>query len=117
MDLEQFRREAHAMVDWMADYLRDVETRPIVPATTPGQVRAALPAAPPEAAEPFERIRADVDTIIMPGLTHWAHPAFKSCDLHGRMGSCARTLFAHVRGARARIQSRKVFVQRARRTL
>jgi aromatic-L-amino-acid decarboxylase len=76
VDLDEFRREAHAMVDWMADYLRDVETRPIVPATTPGQVRAALPTAPPEAAEPFERIRADVDTIIMPGLTHWAHPGF-----------------------------------------
>jgi len=73
---ETFRREAHAMVDWMADYLAEVERRPIVPATKPGEIRAQLPAAPPDGPEPFERIRADVDRMVMPGLTHWAHPGF-----------------------------------------
>lgn len=76
MDLEQFRREAHRLVDWMADYLRDVGSERVVPPTEPGQVRAALPSAPPEVGEPFERIRADFDRLIYPGLTHWAHPGF-----------------------------------------
>ncbi|HEY9519672.1 MAG TPA: pyridoxal-dependent decarboxylase, partial [Gemmatimonadales bacterium] len=42
----------------------------------PGAVRAALPAAPPLSGEPFERIMADFERIIVPGLTHWGHPGF-----------------------------------------
>jgi aromatic-L-amino-acid decarboxylase len=76
LDPEQFRRQAHEIVDWMADYLRDVGGRPVQPASEPGAVRAALPAAPPLAGEPFERIMADFERIIVPGLTHWGHPGF-----------------------------------------
>ena len=76
LDPEQFRRQAHEIVDWMADYLRDVGTRPVQPTAEPGAVRAALPASPPLAAEPFERIMADFERIIVPGLTHWGHPGF-----------------------------------------
>ena len=32
MDSDEFRRHAHAIADWVADYLRDVAQRPIVPA-------------------------------------------------------------------------------------
>jgi aromatic-L-amino-acid decarboxylase len=76
MDSEGFRREAHAMVDWMADYLRDVAKESILPAVQPGDVRAALPTEPPAAGESFATIRADFDRIIFPGLTHWNHPGF-----------------------------------------
>ncbi len=76
MDLEQFRREAHGVVDWMADYLRDVERERIVPSTEPGQVRSGLPATPPEEGQSFAEIRADFDRLIYPALTHWAHPGF-----------------------------------------
>lgn len=76
MDHEEFRRAAHQAADWMADYLRDVGERRVVADVRPGQVKAALPAAPPVAGEPFETIRADLDRIIMPGMTHWGHPGF-----------------------------------------
>ena len=76
LDPEQFRRQAHEIVDWMADYLRDVGSRPVQPSAEPGAVRAALPAAAPESGEPFERIMADFERIIVPGLTHWGHPGF-----------------------------------------
>lgn len=76
MNAEEFRREAHRMADWMADYLRDVGTLPVAPTVEPGAVRAALPGAPPAAGEPFDVIRADVERIVMPALTHWAHPGF-----------------------------------------
>jgi len=76
LDTEQFRRQAHEIVDWMADYLRDVGSRPVQPTAEPGAVRAALPAAPPLAGEPFEQIMADFERIIVPGLTHWGHPGF-----------------------------------------
>ena len=76
LDPEQFRRQAHEIVDWMADYLRDVGSRPVQPSAEPGAVRAALPAAPPPSGESFERIMADFERIIVPGLTHWGHPGF-----------------------------------------
>jgi aromatic-L-amino-acid decarboxylase len=76
MDLDRFRHEAHAVVDWMADYLQAVGRERIVPEVEPGRIRAALPSEPPTIGEPFERIRADFDRLIYPGLTHWAHPGF-----------------------------------------
>jgi aromatic-L-amino-acid/L-tryptophan decarboxylase len=39
-------------------------------------VRALLPENAPEQGEPFERIIADLDDIIMPGITHWQSPNF-----------------------------------------
>ena len=76
LDPEQFRRQAHEIVDWMADYLRDVSQRPVQPSAPPGAVRAALPAEPPAAPESFETILGDFERIIVPGLTHWGHPGF-----------------------------------------
>ena len=42
----------------------------------PGQIRAALPAAPPETAEPFAAVLRDLDAVLMPGVTHWQSPRF-----------------------------------------
>src|SRR5207248_1588169 len=46
------------------------------PDSKPGAIRAALPAQPPEQGEPFEKILADVDRVILPGMVHWSHPMF-----------------------------------------
>ena len=76
MDSEEFRRHGHALVDWIATYLDDLERRPVTSAVTPGQVRAQLPATPPDEAESFGAVLADLDRVIVPGLTHWQHPSF-----------------------------------------
>jgi aromatic-L-amino-acid decarboxylase len=76
MDSEQFRREAHAAVDWMADYLRDVEKLRVTPEVQPGDIKRCLPSSPPEEPEPFERIFRDFERVIVPGMTHWNHPGF-----------------------------------------
>ena len=73
---EEFRALAHEVVDWMADYLAGVGDLPVFPNLEPGDVRAALPAEPPEAGEPLERVLADFRDIVVPGLTHWNHPGF-----------------------------------------
>ena len=52
MDINEFRRTGHELVDWMADYLRDVERLPVTPDVKPGDIRRALPASPPEPASP-----------------------------------------------------------------
>ncbi len=76
MTPEEFRAHAHAAVDWMADYFAGVGGRPIVPAVRPGELRSNLPARAPEAGEPFERIAADFERLIVPGMTHWNHPGW-----------------------------------------
>lgn len=76
MTPEEFRAHAHQLVDWMADYLRDVDALPVTPPVQPGQIRAALPAAAPQAGESIEAITADFRRLIVPGMTHWSHPGF-----------------------------------------
>ncbi|MGB6984672.1 MAG: pyridoxal-dependent decarboxylase [Candidatus Aquilonibacter sp.] len=61
---------------WIEDYLSEPGRYPVLPAMAPGEVAAALPEAAPEEGEPFERIMADFEQIIVPGITHWNHPRF-----------------------------------------
>src|ERR1043166_6146967 len=76
MTSEEFRRWGHAVVDWIAEYQKRVEQLPVLAKVEPGQIRASLPPAPPQQGEPFEAILADVDQVILPGLTHWQSPNF-----------------------------------------
>src|SRR6266852_5147662 len=76
MSPEEFRRQGHAVVDWIADYYSRVESFPVLARVQPGEIRAQLPRHPPQQGEPFERVFADVDRIILPGITHWQSPNF-----------------------------------------
>lgn len=76
MDTLEFRRRGHQLIDWIADYRESLEARPVMARTAPGDIRARLPASPPASAEPFEAILEDLDSIVLPGLSHWQHPAF-----------------------------------------
>jgi aromatic-L-amino-acid decarboxylase len=72
----EFRRLGHQVVDWVADYRERAATLPVMSRMTPGQIKAQLPAAPPQAAEGFEAVLRDLDQVILPGLSHWQHPRF-----------------------------------------
>ncbi len=76
LNSEEFRRYGHKAVDWAADYLSNVGDRPVLSRVEPGQVSASLPVSPPALPESMDRILADFDSTIMPGITHWNHPAF-----------------------------------------
>lgn len=76
MTNEEFRRHAHAFVDWMADYLTEVERYPVRSQVKPGDIAARLDASPPEAGEAIDTIFADFKSILLPGVTHWQHPSF-----------------------------------------
>src|SRR5215470_3709782 len=76
MPAEEFRKYGHQVVDWIADYLATPDRYPVLSRVTPGQITAELPKAPPSAGEDFKKILADLDDIIVPGITHWNHPAF-----------------------------------------
>ncbi|MGH9480476.1 MAG: pyridoxal-dependent decarboxylase [Terriglobales bacterium] len=76
MDEQEFRRCGHALIDWIADYRVRVETLPVLAQVRPGEVRAALPAAAPASGEGFGAILADVERVLLPGITHWQSPNF-----------------------------------------
>jgi aromatic-L-amino-acid decarboxylase len=76
MDPEEFRAYAHQVVDWIADYLTNVESYPVFAQTAPGDICRALPAHPPAEPESMESILADFERVIMPGITHWNAPGF-----------------------------------------
>jgi len=71
-----FREDGYAAVDWAADYLERVRELPVLAQVKPGELRARLPASPPEEGEPFEAVLRDLDELLLPAVTHWQHPRF-----------------------------------------
>jgi aromatic-L-amino-acid/L-tryptophan decarboxylase len=76
MSPEEFRRQGHAVVDWIADYYSRIETFPVLSRVKPGEIRARLPQHPPQQGEPFDQILGDLERLILPGITHWQSPNF-----------------------------------------
>ncbi len=76
MSPEEFRRNGHAVVDWIADYYSRIESFPVLSRVKPGEVRAQLPTQAPQKGETFGKIMSDLERIILPGITHWQSPNF-----------------------------------------
>ncbi|MFL6120862.1 aminotransferase class V-fold PLP-dependent enzyme [Actinophytocola sp.] len=76
MTPDEFRTHGYQLIDWITDYLEHVETQRVSADVQPGDVRALLPEHPPRETEPFDAVLADLDRIVVPGLTHWQHPSF-----------------------------------------
>jgi aromatic-L-amino-acid decarboxylase len=76
MTPDEFRRHGHTLIDWLAHYYEHIEDYPTLSKVSPGDIRRALPADAPEFPEPFADVIADLDRVIMPGVTHWNHPGF-----------------------------------------
>ncbi len=76
MNGDDFRHWAHKASDWSADYLADLGERRVRAQTKPGDIFRQIPASPPAAGEAMGDIFADLDRVIMPGITHWQHPRF-----------------------------------------
>ncbi|KAG6657894.1 tryptophan decarboxylase TDC2-like [Carya illinoinensis] len=76
LDPEDFRNQAHKVVDFIADYYKQVETYPVLTQVQPDYLRARLPQTAPYLPEPLETILSDVTKDIIPGMTHWLSPNF-----------------------------------------
>jgi glutamate/tyrosine decarboxylase-like PLP-dependent enzyme len=76
MTPDEFRRHGREVVEWVARYMERVGDLPIVPDVRPGEVRASMPDAAPEAPEPFSALLADLDDVVLPGITHWQSPGW-----------------------------------------
>jgi len=76
MHPEEFRRLAHDTADWMTDYLATLDQTPVFTNPRVGALTEALPSEAPEHGESMDEVLADFRDLVVPGLTHWNHPAF-----------------------------------------
>ncbi|GAA6072829.1 aromatic-L-amino-acid decarboxylase [Tachysurus ichikawai] len=76
MDIAEFRRRGKEMVDYIADYLENIEKRNVYPDVEPGYLRSLLPEVAPDEPETYEDVVKDIERVIMPGVTHWHSPYF-----------------------------------------
>ena len=76
MPAEEFQTAGHAMVDWIARYLRESRRYPVLSRVAPGEITAQLPGTAPEDGASMAEIFADFERVLMPGMTHWNSPGF-----------------------------------------
>src|SRR6516165_7548675 len=76
MGPEEFRAAGHELIDWIADYRARVPQLPVQARVGPGEVAGQLPNGAPEEAEPFSRVLADLDGVVVPGVTQVQHPRY-----------------------------------------
>jgi aromatic-L-amino-acid decarboxylase len=74
MSPDEFRKNGHAVVEWVASYLERVDEFPVFSTVQPGDIARMLPDHAPEEPEAFDRLLADLDDVVVPGLTHWQSP-------------------------------------------
>ena len=74
MTPDEFREHGYAVVDWLAGYLENVEEYPVLPEVEPGDIAALMPDTAPDDPEPFGSLLADLDRVVMPGISHWQSP-------------------------------------------
>ncbi len=76
MTPEELRRNGYAAVDWLARYWEGIERHRVTPALAPGEIARRLTGGPTAHGEDMAAILADLDAVVLPGTTHWQHPAF-----------------------------------------
>jgi aromatic-L-amino-acid decarboxylase len=76
MGPEEFRAAGHELIDWIADYRARIPELPVQAQVGPGEVAGKLPDRAPDEAEPFGRVLADLDDVVVPGVTQVQHPRY-----------------------------------------
>ena len=96
MTPEEFRKHGYQLIDWLADYHAGLPSRPVMAQVEPGEIKRALPPEPPVEGEGMQAVLADLEDILLPGLTLWQHPRFfgyfpANALLSGVLGDLAST--------------------------
>ncbi len=76
MPVDEFKKLGHQLVNWVADYIDGIETRPVLPDVVYGDIKKKLEDQPPFKSDKLKNIISDIDEKIIPGITHWNHPDF-----------------------------------------
>ena len=73
---DALRSYLHRVADWVADYRETLGARTIASPVQPGEIATYCSSEPPNEPAPLDEILAELDTVVMPGIVHWGHPAF-----------------------------------------
>src|SRR5437867_10740734 len=73
---DDFRAAGHRLVDWVADYLERVDDYSVLSRAKPGEIAAQFAPVASSDSRPYDALIEDFESKIMPGITHWNHPAF-----------------------------------------
>ncbi|KAM7206879.1 aromatic-L-amino-acid decarboxylase [Naviculisporaceae sp. PSN 640] len=76
MDSKDFREAALSSIDEIINYYDNISTRDVVSKVEPGYLRKLLPTEAPTTGESWPEIQKDIESKILPGITHWQHPNF-----------------------------------------
>lgn len=76
MDMQQYRKYGKELIDYICNYYETIEKRRVTSPVEPGYLKPLLPKEAPKQGEDWPAILNDVETKIMPGITHWMHPGF-----------------------------------------
>lgn len=76
MPTGEFRKYGHHLIDWIADYIDRMDDIPVLPDVKPGDIAGSLPNSAPDLPDSMDDMLADIDKVVMPGMTHWNHPEF-----------------------------------------
>jgi aromatic-L-amino-acid decarboxylase len=73
---DDFRAAGHRIIDWVADYLDGVDGYDVLSRVKPGEVAVKFPPSPSREGRDYGKLLHDFETKVIPGVTHWNHPAF-----------------------------------------
>src|SRR5687768_4408797 len=73
---DDFRAAGHRLIDWVADYLQNIDSYPVLSSVKPGDVQRQFAASASEEGKPYDALLAEFESKILPGITHWNHPSF-----------------------------------------
>ena len=76
MQIEEFRSQGHKLIDWIAEYYKDIEKFPVKSQVQPGDIYQSIPKDAPVDPENFDNIISDFEDQLLKGITHWQHPSY-----------------------------------------
>ncbi|XP_042214032.1 aromatic-L-amino-acid decarboxylase-like [Homarus americanus] len=76
MDEEQFKAASRDMTEYITNYITNIRDRRVLPEVEPGYLRPLLPDHAPDTPDEWSDVMADIERVIMPGVTHWHSPQF-----------------------------------------
>jgi len=75
-DSAEFREAGHKLIDWVADYLEHIDQYKVLSSVQPGEIERQFATEPSAKGRPYDELIADFEKKLVPGITHWNHPAF-----------------------------------------
>jgi len=76
MDVKEFRTAGHQVVDLLAEYLENIESRPVFPDADPKLIGQLFTESLPENPEPFDDVLGELQQKLLPYCTHVGHPGY-----------------------------------------